>query len=323
MAKLLLSETTLPITAIAFAAGFASIRRFNAAFVETYRSTPSQIRCASPRHSLNDHSIKLRLGYRAPLNWPLLRALLEAEATPGVEEVDRGAYRRTVLVNGHAGWLEAGPAERGDHLRVSLALPEYSHLREVLAQLRRMFDLDADPICIAQQLEHDPIAGPLIKTWPGVRLPGSWHGFEIAVRTLVTKHMAAARASELMGHLVRAHGRRIGREPAYLFPTPLALANARADPALPQHLARDIRRLAEATVGKAIRFDASTAFADLIASLHRIVNVGMAEAHWIAMRTLGEPDAAPFDALEGVESWRPWRSYVAVLQSYAKMRRRE
>jgi hypothetical protein len=101
------------------------------------------------------------------------------------------------------------------------------------------------------------------------------------------------------------------------------LANARADPALHQHLARDIRRLAKATVRKAIRFDASTAFADLIASLRRIVNFSAAEAHWIAMRTLGEPDAAPFDALEGVESWRPWRSYVAVLQSYAKMQRRE
>ncbi len=128
MAKLLLSETTLPITAIAFAAGFASIRRFNAAFVETYRSAPSQMRRASPRQSLDDHSITLRLGFRAPLNWPLLRALLEAEATPGVEEVDHRAYRRTVLVNGLAGWLE-----RGDYVSLSLTLPEYPQLRDVLA----------------------------------------------------------------------------------------------------------------------------------------------------------------------------------------------
>ena len=167
MAKLLLSETTLPITAIAFAAGFASIRRFNAAFVETYGSAPSHIRRTPPRRSLNDHTITLRLGFRAPLNWPLLQALLEAEATPGVEQVDRRAYRRTVLVNGLPGWLEAGPADRGDYLKLSLALPEYSHLRDVLAQVRRMFDLDADPMRITQQLEHEPIAGPLIRNLAG------------------------------------------------------------------------------------------------------------------------------------------------------------
>ncbi len=182
-----------------------------------------------------------------------------------------------------------------------------------------MFDLDADPMCIAQQLKHDRIAGPLIRTWPGVRLPGSWDGFEIAVRTLAARHVDAARVREVMAHLARVHGRRIGREPAYLFPTPQVLANARPSSTLPQALARDIRCLAEATVRKAIRFDASMAFADLIANLRRIVNVGAAEAHWIAMRTLGEPDAVPFGTRESGESWRPWRSYVAVLQSYVKL----
>jgi len=319
MAKLLLSETTLPITAIAFAAGFASIRRFNAAFVETYGSAPSHIRRTPPRRSLNDHTITLRLGFRAPLNWPLLQALLEAEATPGVEQVDRRAYRRTVLVNGLPGWLEAGPADRGDYLKLSLALPEYSHLRDVLAQVRRMFDLDADPMRITQQLEHEPIAGPLIRTWPGVRLPGSWDGFEIAVRSVVARHVAAARVSEIMGRLVRAYGRRIGRDPAYLFPPPQVLAKARPSSALSQPLAADIRCLAKAAVGKAIRFDASMAFADLAASLRRIARLGAAEARWIAMRTLGEPDAALFDGRERGDSWRPWRSYVAVLQSYVKL----
>jgi AraC family transcriptional regulator, regulatory protein of adaptative response / DNA-3-methyladenine glycosylase II len=318
-AKLLLSETTLPITAIAFAAGFASIRRFNAAFVETYGSAPSHIRRASPRRFPSEHTITLRLGFRAPLNWPLLQALLEAEATPGVEEVNRRAYRRTVLVNGFPGWLEAGPVDRGDYLKLSLALPEYSHLRDVLAQVRRMFDLDADPMRIAQQLVHEPIVGPLIRTWPGVRLPGSWDGFEVAVRALVAKYVAAARVNEIMARLVRTYGRRVGREPAHLFPTPQVLANAQPSSALPQPLARDIGCLAKATAGKAIRFDASMAFADLATNLRRIANVGAPEAHWIAMRTLGEPDAGPFDPGERGESWRPWRSYVAALQSYVRL----
>jgi hypothetical protein len=97
------------------------------------------------------------------------------------------------------------------------------------------------------------------------------------------------------------------------------LVNARPSSALSQPLAAEIRCLAKATVGKAIWFDASMAFADLAASLRRIANVGAAEARWTAMRTLGEPDAALFDTRERGESWRPWRSYVAVLQSYVKL----
>ena len=338
-AKMLLSETTLPVTAIAFAAGFASIRRFNAAFVETYGSAPSRIRRTPPRNSPNGHSIALHLGFRAPLDWPLLRMLLEAEATPGVEEVNHEvnhqAYRRTVLVDGRAGWLEVRPAARGNYMVLSLSLPEYPRLRNVLAQVRRMFDLDADPVRIRQQLGSDDIAGPLMRTSPGVRIPGSWDGFEVAVRTLVAKHVTESRVRVVMGHLVRMHGRHTGLGPGHLFPTPAALANVAASPVLFNRLVADIRRLAHATVRRAIRFDPSIGFEDLVASLCRTAIFTTAETHWIAMRTLGEPDAAPFGSpmvpippqsvpsasIQDTDPWRPWRSYVAVLQSSVRLQR--
>jgi len=127
--------------------------------------------------------------------------LLEAEATPGVEEVNHQAYRRTVLVDGRAGWLEVWPAPQGNYMVLSLSLPEYPRLHNALAQVRRMFDLDADPVRIRQQLGSDDIAGPLMRTSPGVRIPGSWDGFEVAVRTLVAKHVTESRVRIVTGIL--------------------------------------------------------------------------------------------------------------------------
>ena len=185
-AKRLLTETRLPITQIAFASGFSSVRRFNAAFLATYGRPPSLIRRSRAGESARAQAgIALCLAYRPPLNWPLLRQFLSAEATPGVEDVSATGYRRTIKIAGEGGWLEAQPVPDQDAVRLFVVLPTCADLRAMTQRVRQIFDLDADPSRIGRQLGRDPRIKGLVPAAHGIRLPGTWDGFELAVRAIL------------------------------------------------------------------------------------------------------------------------------------------
>lgn len=331
IAKKLLDETAMAITEIAFVAGFSSIRRFNTVFKDTYGRPPSHLKRASRGGNLNGRTVTLQLAYRPPFNWSLLAALLGAEATPGVEAVSDGEYRRTIAIDQAAGWFSVRPVPGQNLLRLSLQLPDYARLKHIIERVRTMFDLSANPVEIGRHLGRHPQMAPVVRRAPGLRLPGAWDGFEVAVRVLVARDVGHLCTAAVMGKLAATYGQPLvaseDRGLTTLFPTAASLMQAPlANLGLSRGAAHGIQRLAGAVVRGDIRFDPSVAFDGVINGLTRAAALDPASAHWVAMRTLGEPDANPFGAASAStppmppwldataqEALRPWRSYAAVL----------
>jgi len=202
LAKMLLSESRLPMTEVAFAAGFRSVRRFNAVFHQTYRRPPSSIRRADP-DAIDGGGLTLRLAYCPPLGWAGTARRLAAECTPGVEDIGPGGYRRTVAIDGRAGWLSVRPVAGLSQVELRLQLPDYQPLRAVIERVSRLLDLGADPEAIAGQLAADGSLGMLRSRLRAVRLPGAWDGFEVAVHRVLRRHVGAAGARDAAGRQER------------------------------------------------------------------------------------------------------------------------
>lgn len=335
IAKQLLDETDMAITEIAFAAGFSSIRRFNAAFKGTYGRSPSQCTRGGRARSGNGHPVTLALAYRPPFNWVLLTKLLAAEATPGVEAVRHNEYCRTIACDHVTGWFSVRPVAGQNLLHLSLRLSAYVRLKHIIERVRTICDLHANPVQIREHLGQHPQLAPLVRHAPGLRLPGAWDGFEVAVRALVAGDVGRANATVVMGRLAAAYGQPCSagedQHLTALFPTAAALLRAPLTGlGLSHTAAARLRRLAQAVICGAIRFDRTITAEALIDSLTREAALDEASAHWVALRTLGEPDAVPFGApllpditalpwLDATmqDVWRPWRSYAAVLLALA------
>ena len=299
-ARTLLAETSLPITDIAFAAGFSSLRRFNAAMRSAYRMAPRAMR----RGRASDDAITLRLPYRAPYDWPGLLEFLGRRAIPGVESVVDGEYRRTIVTDDIAGVLRV--RDDGGALAVSLPRAFTRHLKTIVDRVRRMFDLFADPQAIAVHLERDETLRPLVQRWPGTRVPGAWDPFELAVRAIVGQQVSVAGATTIAGRIAAKYGTHT--EHGLVFPDPQRLANARIG-GMPRARAATIRDVARAN-----------------GALDGVRGVGPWTRSYVAMRS-GDPDAFPHgdlalqkaagcsdrDLLRRAEAWRPWRAYAALL----------
>ncbi len=332
----LLHETDLPITSIAFCAGFSSVRRFNAAFKRAHGAPPSQWRKRPVSANGTPSTLKLKLGYRPPFDWDGLLTFLAARAIPGVEGVTGRAYQRTVQANETAGVVRVShlPNERCLSLEVPIALaPDAERLNE---RVRRLFDLDADPLAVASVLGRDPALGRLLANRPGVRVPGAWDGFELAVRAILGQQVNVRAATTLAGRLVCAYGTRVESTDAegtrYLFPTPDRLSEAPLDIGLPQRRAEAIRALARAVIEGFVSFSSALSREALVRRLTTLQGIGPWTAEYVAMRALAEPDAFPTGDLalrralaEGerplsvgalkarARAWRPWRAYAVLL----------
>jgi AraC family transcriptional regulator, regulatory protein of adaptative response / DNA-3-methyladenine glycosylase II len=352
-AKKLIDETPLPMHQVAMAAGFGSVRRFNAAICKVYRRTPTELRslCGRPT-AARDNQYLFRLHFRPPYNWPRILEFLAARATPGVEVVESGVYRRSIRLHGRAsaaglpaprsgskhGYFEVSAGSDNTLIaRIHGADPLL--LFAVVERVRSMFDLDADWQIIASVLGADSLLASRVRTDRGLRVPGCWDGFELAIRAILGQQISVAAATTLAGRLVRAYGQRIS--PAnglsHLFPSPETLARANLEICLLPARANTIRSLARAVCDGRIRFEAAIETDELLARLRELPGIGEWTAQYIAMRALREPDAFPCGDLQllravGVgsprelelrsESWRPWRSYAAMLlwQSHAPER---
>jgi AraC family transcriptional regulator of adaptative response / DNA-3-methyladenine glycosylase II len=343
-ARSLVDETDLPMTEIALAAGFRSVRQFNHAVRATFRAAPTVLRRKRRAGSRSAEGLVVRLPFRPPLDWDALLAFLAARAVPGVEAVGGGMYRRTVAVGGGvarngsasaAGDVGTIAVSRGGpaHLCLRVALPTTRGLLAAVDRVRRVFDLAADPHAIGRQLRRSARLRPLIRARPGLRVPGAWDPFELAVRAVLGQQVTVRGATTLAGRLVEGWGRPIaGGEPGltHLFPTPAALAGADVERiGLPRARAATIRALAAAVASGALVLDGAAGLDDAIARLAALPGVGPWTAHYVAMRALGEPDAFPAGDLgvrralgngrgpltasaaeRAAEAWRPWRAYA-------------
>ena len=331
-AKRLLDETLLPITDIAHASGFRSIRRFNDSFLTTYRKSPRELRKGKHAGSENSESaeIALRLSFRPPYDWNAMQSFLAVNAIPGVECVTPELYSRAAPTPSGYALLQVRPVPHAHALQVRIkgALP--AELPMLLSSVRRMFDLTADPGRIAAAMHNEALLQPLLGRRPGLRIPGTWDAFECSVCAIAGQRGSLASRGPLK-RLIERLGKPIDALVAdvrYLFPTAAVLADADLHEfGFTRPRCEALRQLARGVCDKSIRFDApSTEISRMLCALP---GVGRWTAGYVELRGLGEPDAFPFGdrilrrlastgdqpltalALEErAECWRPFRGYA-------------
>lgn len=330
-AKKLIDETTLPMTQVAIASGFGCVRRFNANILKTYHRTPTQLRrLARKPASQTENDYLFRLPFRPPYAWNSILAFLAARATPGVEAVDGGSYRRSISLNGSHGYFEVSADQQAHSLIARVQFGRPGSLFFIIERIRSMFDLNADWAAIVRSLQADPVLVEPLQANPGLRVPGCWNGFELAVRAILGQQISVKAATSLAGRLARAFGQPLLTAPGltHLFPVPEALADAEiAGIGLPKARAETIRSLARAVCDGHIRFEHVHETDAFLARLCEIPGIGKWTAQYIAMRALREPDAFPSGDLvllravgsanarqleQRAEAWRPWRAYATI-----------
>ena len=330
-AKKLIDETRLPMSEVALASDFGCVRRFNAAIRAVYHRTPTQIRRLSRQTGIpleNEYFFRLR--FRPPYNWNGMLRFLAPRATPGVEAVESASYRRTISLNGSYGWLEVSLNKGNDGLDVRVQFGDPRSLFLIIERIRAMFDLNADWAAIAQGLAADPVLAMRMQANPGLRVPGCWNGFELAIRTILGQQVTVKGATTLAGRLARTLGQPFSAPGGltHIFPPPDVLADANLDGlGLTKARSETIRALARAACDGRIGFEGVVDCQDFLARMCEIPGIGKWTAQYVAMRALGEPDAFPSGdlgllralALESpgelerrAEAWRPWRSYASM-----------
>jgi AraC family transcriptional regulator of adaptative response / DNA-3-methyladenine glycosylase II len=327
-ARTLLDQTPLEITQIALLAGYGSVRRFNAHFLQVYQRPPSALRRSASE--VTTEGFNLRLAYRPPFDFAGILAFLAMRGIPGVEQVDDKSYSRAIMVDGQPGFFTVTNDSQAHTLVCSIKLANPAGLMRVGQRIKALFDLNADPLDVNQCLQQDPLLAPLVAANPGQRVPGGWDPFEIAVRAIVGQQISVKGATTVMGRLARDYGSVVAG--VQYFPTPAQLAElVPADMPMPQARARAIQALALAVANGEIDFAAFNDADELIDVLTRIKGIGGWTARYVAMRALNDPDAFLHDDLVLVRvarqhfgladsqallahslRWQPWRAYAGM-----------
>ncbi|MGC5013637.1 AlkA N-terminal domain-containing protein [Streptosporangium sp. DT93] len=348
LAKQLLTETALPIVDVAFAAGFGSVRQFNAAMKGTYGFTPGELRATTGRAAggtgpgnpgtgirtgtgtgqaggagASVSVLTLRLHRREPYDAATLMRFLSARAIPGLEWADATSYGRAVP----GGTVTLTP-EPG-RVRLDVSVEDTRNLARIVARCRRLLDLDADPEAISAALGATSLA-PLVAARPGLRVPGAWDGFEMAVRAVVGQQISVAGARTLLGRVTARAGSPASAvtrpEPGLLFPDAARLAEADLDGlGLTGRRTATLRALAAKVAAGEIDLDGGQEPAEAVAGLLEVPGIGPWTAGYVALRALRDPDAWPGGDLglrramaclgipdSHIERWRPWRAYAAL-----------
>ena len=282
--------------------------------------------------------MRLELSYRAPYDWAAMLDFLAMRSIPGVERVEGDRYARTIELDGAVGTINVARASRADQLVATVKFPRADARPEIRARLRRIFDLDADPAAITARLGADPALAPLVAARPGLRVPGAWDGFEVAVRAILGQQITVAGAIRLAGKLVAAHGTPLPPELAepgltHLFPRAEVIARANLAPlGMPGARARALSAMAAAHVADPTLFVGGDGLEVGIKRLVALPGIGEWTACYIAMRALREPDAfltgdiglmraladsdgrrpSKAELAARAEAWRPWRAYAAL-----------
>jgi len=331
LAKRLLTDTALPVTEIAFASGFGSVRRFNALFKQRYRLQPQQLRRAAPAADTPD-TLNFELSFRPPYDWVALRAFLGARTIAGVEAVELNAYRRTarIAVDGkvRTGWLEVSLSRKKPALRVAVSASLAKALPPVLSRVKALMDLSCQPAEVAQAL------GALEGFRPGLRVPGAFDGFEVAVRAVLGQQVSVAAARTVAGRFAAAFGDPVATpfpDLTTAFPTAQKIAGLPcgwiAKLGMPGARAKTVLALAGAVAGGGLILTPNAEVEATLDRLRALPGVGEWTAQYIAMRALAWPDAFPHTdlgvmkamgekdpkrVLAAGEAWRPWRAYAVM-----------
>ncbi|GAA0480385.1 AlkA N-terminal domain-containing protein [Streptomyces sp. NPDC046215] len=338
-ARVLLQTTALPVTEIAFAAGFASVRQFNETVRDVYACTPSTLReRARPGRPGRPAptGVPLRLAHRGPYAARVIFDFLQRRAITGIEEM-RGTpgarlYRRTLRLPFGTGVAEvaepaSAAARRGHWLDCRLHLTDLRDLSTAVQRVRRLFDLDADPYAVAERLGADPRLKPLVDARPGLRAPGAADGEELAVRAVLGQQVTLASAARLAATLVTAYGKPLPAPDGaltHVFPDPATLADAGLEElGMPGARRRALRVISTALADGAVRLDPGADRDATERALLALPGIGPWTAGYIRMRALGDPDvflpgdagarhglAALGAAPDAADAWRPWRSYA-------------
>ncbi|MBV9459306.1 MAG: DNA-3-methyladenine glycosylase 2 family protein [Bradyrhizobium sp.] len=323
---------------VALASGFGSVRRFNETFHDLFGRSPATLRRIRDKAKGEADALSVRLAYRPPYDWEAMLAFLAARAIPGVELVTHDSYKRSIAFGKHIGLVTVTPADK-HRVDVTVRFPDMAALPSIIARVRRVFDLAADPDQIGAHLAQDAALAPLVAARPGLRVPGAWDGFELAMRAICGQQITVPAATKLLGKLVAAHGTPLtalltdGEGLTHVFPSPQAIAAA--DPAsfaMPGARARALVALAQAITTDPMIFSRRASLEQAIAKLRALPGIGEWTAQYIAMRELREPDAfpaadvgllramagrdghrpSPEQLLGRAEAWRPWRAYAAL-----------
>ncbi|MBK7859191.1 MAG: DNA-3-methyladenine glycosylase 2 family protein [Archangiaceae bacterium] len=328
-AKRLLQDSTLPLADLAFAAGFQSVRRFNAAFRAHYGRAPSSLK----RERGASRDVVLRLDYRPPLAWDALLGFLAFRAIPGVEAVTDGSYHRTVELDGKRGWVSVTREPARDRLIAIVSGSLLGALMPLVAKLRSLFDLDAHPAQVDAVLKRHPALKARVQKRPGLRVPGSFDGFETAVRAVLGQQISVKGATTLAGRLVHRFGRPLANAPAgltHVFPRAAELAKATEDQVaklgMPGARANALIGLA-AAMANGLELGRGAPVEETMNRLKALPGIGEWTAQYLAMRALSWPDAFPASDLgvlkalnaknaressERAEAFRPWRAYATL-----------
>ena len=337
LAKQLLTETTLPVTQVALAAGFNSLRRFNAAFLEGCGMAPTAIR--RQRGEAPSGALALRLVYRPPLDFSTMLAFLAKRAIPGIERVNAASYERVVGARDASTWIRVTADRAKPELHLEISNTDPRSIPDIVRRVRRMFDLDADLAAVHSILRDEPLLAKAIKRRPGLRVPCGWDGFEIAVRAVLGQQVSVAGATTLARRIVETYGERrndarddIGHASLdRIFPTPERLRDAPLESiGLPKSRAATLRTLAAAVIDGHIHFRPGQRIDAFVESMVALPGIGPWTAHYVAMRALGYPDAFPAGDLilqqmlgdekrlserateARSQAWRPWRAYAVL-----------
>ena len=377
-ARRLIDETEIPLIDVAFASGFGSVRRFNAAFRSSFGCAPRDFR----RQRVEESSAtatgdgagwRLRLDYRPPFDWERLLEFLAPRALPRIEAIAGDVYRRAFRLGELEGWLEVRPARRRSSRSSWSSLDLILHCRRgpvsrsercdrdsprdgapggerlpallpLVQRCRSLFDLDSDPAAVAERFADDEELASRLAEAPGIRVPGAWDPFEIAVRAVLGQQVTVRGATTLAGRLIERWGERLspggengaGSSPLdRVFPAADRLADAPLETiGLPRARAEALRALARGVAEGEIALDGSAPSDEVCAAMCRVRGLGDWTAQYVAMRALADPDAFPASDLhlrralpatetmrglsakaleKRAEAWRPWRAYAAML----------
>jgi AraC family transcriptional regulator, regulatory protein of adaptative response / DNA-3-methyladenine glycosylase II len=328
LAKQLLTDTDLNVNDVALASGFKSLRRFNSLFKERYRLSPTGLRGGSRKAGASESHCTFRLCYRPPFCWKTLLRYFRRRYYRGAEFVGENGYSRTVGIGRLRGWLRVQNEPDTHSIKVEIAPELLPVLLPLISRLRRLFDLDAAPDRIAKVL------GSLASKNPGVRVPGAFDGFEIAMRAVLGQQISVPAATTIAGRAVERFGEKIETpfpDLRFMLPTAAQIAavpvNELRKLGLPEARAATLSALAKAVVGGQIDFLNAVSWEESVKKLTEVPGIGPWTAGYIAMRVLGWPDAFPHqdlglqralavrkasEALALSEKWRPWRAYAAM-----------
>lgn len=355
-AKKLIDETALPLTEVCFAAGFASVRRFNAVVKQTYGCSPSQLRkrirvkrrpVKTP--ALLGVPIALQLSYRPPLDWQALLAFLDYRAIPGVECVGDDFYARSFQLSAGQtqrqakGHFVARFDTKAPRVELRVWIDNTAELHRVVARVKAILDLRADSTAIERDLTASPRVSALCERFPGTRVPGCWSGFEVAVRAILGQQVSVRAASTLVARVAARFGSHYdsGMEGIdFIFPEPVEIVAQSLDGlGIVQTRIAAIQEIAQRLIDGRLDFSHVGLLEEFVAKLCEVKGIGEWTANYVAMRALGDPDAFPHSdlillraaaeqgevltpkkLLDRASAWRPWRAYAVMLlwRSYAQ-----